>query len=402
LLPDSSASVLPRDIPIFSLQFVVTSDENPADNLGNYNELQIVTEEYLGKRFAEVLIDTPAIHKYTTVSVQKTSNPFIVDVTATTNFHIPGEVPTHDYLSGQVKGAFELPGDAADQYATDYNSYLNELSLMSDTNPFQSTVDIVFSQWDPSDANEQSQDSHGQSNSSTLASTAPLLGALAFVVLVIAALLWLKVRQSDNQALANDPLRLAGAKDNDDDRDTQCSTSSFGADEESLRYVDEVRKEYSRASNLQEVSLLDEAKRIGELKHKPEPVGTYDAPSVVDNEEEEFEEEYVEEEPSNLAKFEQLLGKALGNDEEEEAEFEEEEYVEEILEDTDIQIDAILELTAAQREPGEQIDNSYDTAPDPPTEGPAVGKKDLFSFWEKKTTEADEDDEGKNTSASIL
>jgi hypothetical protein len=402
--------VLPRDIPIFSLQFVVTSDENPADNLGNYNELQVVTEEYLGKRFDEVLTDTPALHKYTTVSVQKTSNPFIVDVTATTNFDIPGEVPTYDYLSGQVKRAFELLADAADQYETDYNSYLNELSQMSDTNPFQSTVDIVFSQWDPNDANEQSQGPNSQSNSSTLASIAPLLGALAFVVLVIAALLWLKVRQSDNQALANDPRRLAGAKDNDDedDRDTQCSTSSFGADEESLRYLDEVRKEYSRASNLQEVSLVDEAKRIGELKHKPEPVGTYENPNVVEDEEEEFDEEYVEEEPSNLSKFEQLLGKALGNDdEEEEDEFEEEEYVEEFLEDTDIQIDETLEWTSAQQVPEEQIDNSYDTAPDPPapdppTEGTAVGKKDLFSFWEKRTTGADVDDGNKNTPASIL
>lgn len=407
--------MLPRDIPIFSLEFVLTSEENPADHLGNYNELQIVTEEYLGRRFEEILSDTPAALKFTTVSLQTTTDPLIVDVRTTINLHIPGEVPKFDFLSAHAKKAFEVVDDKkTPYYSTNFTAYLEELSLMSDTNPFQSTVKVIYRDYNPAD-DDGAMLQVPESKSTLWKSLVPLLGALSLAIVMITILLCMKIRKADEDDANNDPLRFErghqGIKYSDNE--TESSNSPLGgvaagADEESLRHLDEVRREYCRASNLQEVSLVDEAKRIGELKYKPEPVGTYDAPMVLENttsEEEiveEYEDEYEEEEeeaesattdePTNLAKFEHLLGRALGNDEEEEEyeEYEEEEYDEEsVIEDALIQLDAPMEPPEEKQEQTTQLVTDAPAArADPPAaaakEEEEVGKKDLFSYWETK------------------
>eukprot|EP00980_Cylindrotheca_fusiformis_P021773 scaffold8600_cov111-Cylindrotheca_fusiformis.AAC.5 len=410
----SNTTLLPRDVPLFALEFVVSSDGNPADNDGNYNELQIVTEEYLEKRFGQIFEGTPAIYKYTTVSFQTTNNPLLVYVTATVNIQIPGDVPTFDFLSAQAEKAFETPTTVADGNATrqmsNFTSYMNELSLMSDTNPFQSTKAVYYSPWDPS-ADFDAVPS--QKSSGTIAWTplALLFGALVIVVLTIAVILWRMIR---NKTHANDedPLQFehdpTSAADYDEtkyrdnvehDRGTDCSTSIFGGgdgtDEESPRHFNEVRTELLRENSLQEVSLVssNDTNRIGELKRKPEPIGSYDAPRMF--EDEEYEEESVKEDPpSNLAKFENLLGRALGRHDDE-TEYDEEEYDEEEYDEEEYDEEEYEEEEYEEEEEGEGIEVLEDTLislddsnPEVPTQNeapdPDEERRDFFSFWQKR------------------
>jgi hypothetical protein len=308
---------LDREIPVFSLRFIITATNKvPIQDGGNLNELEIVTEEYLDRRFHEVFKNTPANYQYTAVQLKTTTDPFILDVYATSTFQIPGEVPTYVYLTEQVKKAFKVPLDV-NQYETNFEYYTKELSLMSDTNPFYKTDDLAFIQrdndWMIKDTNPKGTK---QSLSDALSDKnhviVPILGILGFLVLVAVGLLWIKGKENGVQVYENElTLDTKPEKNDERDGDAICSTPSYGKDEETARYLASVREELSKSNDLEDVKISDATVRIGELTEKPEPLGSYISPNYCDEVscdevemecqfdeeyEKEYEEEYEEEE----------------------------------------------------------------------------------------------------------
>ncbi len=83
-----------RDIPTFSIQFIVEDSSNPP-NLADYNELTDVSEEYLDNFFRTVFEDVKVVHDETALFLlPKENDPYTVEFKLTLEFVIPGEVPT--------------------------------------------------------------------------------------------------------------------------------------------------------------------------------------------------------------------------------------------------------------------------------------------------------------------
>jgi hypothetical protein len=128
--------VFRREMPKFAIQYEVTSKRS-ADIpvMADYNELSVVSEEFLDGAFTTVFEDIAVGHYGTAVyAVVNEDQPFTVDFRVTVEFVIPGEVPTIQFLIDRVREAFEQ--DVAIQ------NYIFDLNQMSETNPFSETVSI--------------------------------------------------------------------------------------------------------------------------------------------------------------------------------------------------------------------------------------------------------------------
>ncbi|CAJ1939961.1 unnamed protein product [Cylindrotheca closterium] len=401
---------LPRDLPMFSLQFHTTSDYNPADDLSNYDELEMYLGQYLGDRMDEVFMDTPGEHLFTEVYIDETADPFIVDVYATANFRIPGQVPTHEYLVQQTKEALTVQEDP-DEYVNDFDYLIESVRSMNTTNPFHKTVDIVYEPW------AKKNPANSSSHSSYWASVFSLLGITAFLSLAIVISYAFKKHRESRFLLHDDPLQLHVVESR-----SGINGMSYN-DEESLRHVDAVRKQYSDSNNLPQISFLEDPQ-----DPQLEPAGSYEAPifigykdEVVEEEDEEeksvsegsdeyteqivedegesideevddetIEEEFTDEpqEPkeSNLGRFERLLGNLRNNESDDDETVEEE-----IIEDEDEEEESQSSYDEQTVESGDllglstvpvQLRSESSRPLDPPQEEPQVATKDLFSMWE--------------------
>ncbi|KAL3936322.1 MAG: hypothetical protein SGBAC_008337 [Bacillariaceae sp.] len=398
---------LTRDLPMFSLHFYTTSDYNPADDLSNYDELEMFLGQYLGDRMDEVFVDTPGELLFTEVYVDETADPFIVDVYATANFKIPGQVPTHEYLVQQAKEAFTVQEDP-DAYDNDFDYLIQFVRTMNTTNPFHKTVEIVYEPWEEKVAAEPS------NQSSYWAVVFSLLGITAFLSIVIVISYVFKKHRESQFMHHNDPLQLHVVEPRNGINGMSYS------DEESLRHVDAVRKHYSTSNNLPEISLVED-------HQDPQlaPSGSYEAPifvgyrDEVEEEEEESEsagsDEYIEQiieeeqsvdetieeeftdepEESNLGRFERLLGNLQSSESDEEESVEEE-----IIEDDDeeesydeqtVESGDLLGLGSVPvqlpSESSRSVDPPVDPPANPPQEESEVTTKDLFSMWENNGTQ---------------
>lgn len=396
---------------MFSLQFLVSNKVVPSQDGGSLNELEIVTEEYLEKRFDEVFNNTPALHQYTVVKMKPSDDPFIVDVLATSSFQIPGEVPTKEYLIEQAKEAFEIPLIDSNQYDTDFEVYIKDLSLMSDTNPFHGTVDIVFLQRnnDNSPKNDSMDKKTESGISDKMLILFPLLGVLVLLLIVLVGMLWSKKRTHDQRTAQGNKRQLhlePLQEDTEQDSEIVCSTSSYGEDEEAAR------SQPLATSNkeLHEVSLVDDTVRIGELDQKP----SYEAPKYsdeimcvqeVESEEEEFEEEYdevtIEDNDADVFIFvkddppatttgdtQRMVEEIRFAAEQEAAQNEHEEQV--VEEVTTKDLFSLWEkkhgTDAANNNavPKQEVNDAQDNA---------AQKRDLFSFWEQRSGEPKQNEE---------
>lgn len=413
---------LPRYLPKFSLQFYTTSDYNPADDTTNYDELESFLGMYLEDRFEEVFNNTPTDHLYTDVSVNLTENPLIIDVYVTANFRIPGQVPTKTFLAAQTQNAFVPPEDT-EEYITDFDYLIKFVRTMKKTNPFHKTVDIVF---EPTEDFYPIGTADTAAHSSHWVALHSMIGIAAFISAIITVLYYIKKRRDSQYIIDDGPLQLQVVKPRDGINGTAyCDDdpSSHFAEEESLRHLDAVRKEYARSNNLPEISLVDHDVTIDP---QLEPSGSYEAPIFVDykdNVKEEQEEttsqgssqgsgEYSEEsveseedgsveaaeevsvdesfedefpaapQESKLSRFERLLGRAQGHDSDGD-----ETMDEEILEEDEEESSYEEETVASQDEDllnlvSVQLHQPARASTDPPQQEAEVGTKDLFSLWE--------------------
>jgi hypothetical protein len=120
-------------MPTFSVSYTVPSDETPGT--GDYNELAIVTTEFLDRTFEAAFSAAPTSHAFTAIETYRVREETLLEFDAAGHFYIPGNVPFPVLLYTTLEECF----------ATDcLDYYLEELQSMSDTNPFSKTTAVKF------------------------------------------------------------------------------------------------------------------------------------------------------------------------------------------------------------------------------------------------------------------
>jgi hypothetical protein len=223
------ATVYKRDIPMFTVQFTIDgamSRSTPVD--GDYNELSVVSEEFLDSIFRSVFEDLEVTHDATRVFVMLGNDePFTVDFEVSLDFIIPSEVPTEGFLIDRIRESLERDASAA--------SYLFDLNAMSETNPFSATTSFrlveraVASDLNDGKGGSQANDTTGESSKNTV--LIAVMAVIGNLVLLGVLILW--IRRAPN-------LKTSNERDNG----AESSRDEYNADEETLRYLNTIRKRY--------------------------------------------------------------------------------------------------------------------------------------------------------------
>jgi len=234
-----------REIPSFSIKFeVAESSSDNLPNLADYNELSDVSEEYLDNFFRSVFEDVPVRHDGTALFVMVSEDDsYTVDFRMTLEFIIPGEVPTINFLIDRLQDGFEKDTSQA--------FFISDLSLMSATNPFSKTVSYQVVSRPPVSAAEMGRgggkqpqvgDSEHVGKNSVLIS---LLAGMGCLVLIGAGLLWRKKNSIESAASGSNQTFSLFDKTNNKSTSTSSRTSGvYGADEETMNYLNSIRKRY--------------------------------------------------------------------------------------------------------------------------------------------------------------
>lgn len=234
-----------REIPSFSIQFTVEdSSSSNLPNLADYNELSDVSEEYLDKFFRSVFEDVQVRHDGTVLFVMVSEDdPYTVDFRITLEFIIPGEVPTINFLIDRLQDGLERDTSRA--------FFISDLSMMSETNPFSKTESFRVVSRPPVSAAEMGR---GVGNKTPVVSLDNvgkgsvlkyLLASMGCVVLVGAALMWRKRKFKRSDVSSEKQIFSLFDKTNKKDTTTSSNVSGiYGADEETMNYLNSIRKRY--------------------------------------------------------------------------------------------------------------------------------------------------------------
>jgi len=234
-----------REIPSFSIQFTVddSSSSNPP-NLADYNELSDVSEEYLDNFFQSVFEDVQVRHDGTVLFVMVSEDdPYTVDFRMTLEFIIPGEVPTINFLIDRLQDGLERDTSQA--------FFISDLNSMSETNPFSRTVSFEVVSRPPVSAAEMGRGGGNQpqvdsiEHEGTKNVLISLLAGMGCIVLVGAGLMWRKKKY--NQSAVSDSNQTFSLFDKTNKKGTSTSANSsgvYGADEETMDYLNSIRKRY--------------------------------------------------------------------------------------------------------------------------------------------------------------
>jgi hypothetical protein len=259
---------------MFAIRYIVKSDRAP--NAGDYNELAIVTTEFLDEKFAIVFAATPAKHAFTTIESYKIREPLVVEFHTSSYFYIPGEVPMVSYMYEKLDQQFDAQSQAQDKY-------MNDLSGMSDTNPFSKAerIEIIDNRPASEGPNLMSGNSDEQKKRTLI--LVPVVVTVTFFVMGLALCL-LFCRRKDNAKAGEDDDNYYGkgmeTTDNSSYEEGTIEeythtveapamlnpngTQYYGDDPETVRYLNSIREsgleEASKAfcsEALEEVSLDD-------------------------------------------------------------------------------------------------------------------------------------------------
>lgn len=236
-----------REVPSFSIQFTVEdSSSGKPPNMADYNELSEVSEEYLDNFFRSVFEDVQVRHDGTILFVMvNEDDPFTVDFRMTLEFIIPGEVPTINFLLDRLQDGLERDTSQA--------FFISDLSTMSDTNPFSKTVSFAIVSRPPMSAAEMSGGRDGENtpqvssmeNANKQHILISFLAGMGCVVLVGAGLLWRKKKCNQNAVSDSDQTLSLFDKSNGKGKSTNAKSDGvYGADEETMSYLNSIRKRY--------------------------------------------------------------------------------------------------------------------------------------------------------------
>ena len=254
-----------RDIPDFSISYNIPStrsSEIPGD--GDYNELSVVSEEFLDRSFKSVFEDMAVGHFGTAAyAMINTDTPFTVDFRVTLEFGVPGEVPTVQFLLARLGEAFDR--EASSQ------QYLFDLNAMSTTNPFSATTSFTLIAKTNSDQGTVAGGLTGGPGSnrppmvsntnddkrlSTMHVIIIILSVVMFLTLCLLGYLWYTGRDGGRKFPPYDPDRdntmdipifkgKLGIASRSENGDTESEYSDpYGADDETVAYLKSLRQRY--------------------------------------------------------------------------------------------------------------------------------------------------------------
>jgi len=231
-----------RQIPKFSIHFAVEDTAKPP-NLADYNELSEVSEEYLDSFYRSVFKDLQVRHDGTILFVSvNEDDPFTVDFVVTLAFIIPGEVPTVNFLIDGLQDGLESDTSMA--------FFISDLSTMSKTNPFSKTLSIEVVSRPPVSDKEMEEGENSPSGVMTIKSKHILISFFAgmgCVIFVVAGFMWVKKNRFNKSAISDPDQTFAlfekpnNKKNKSDDLG---SSGVYGADEETMSYLNSIRKRY--------------------------------------------------------------------------------------------------------------------------------------------------------------
>lgn len=213
-----------------------TAKTNPQE--GDYNELSVVSEEFLDSIFRSVFEDLQVRHDVTRVFLKLDENePFTVDFEVSLDFIIPSDIPTVGFLIDRIREAFERDASSA--------SYLFDLNEMSETNPFAAATSFNLVEHSAAPAagvnSEQGEPQDGDSSASEDSTTKYVMIALIVVIgfLVLSALAFLWLRDHRSKSLSEEDKNGIGAVSR-----RNSSRDEYNADEDTIRYLNTIRKRY--------------------------------------------------------------------------------------------------------------------------------------------------------------
>lgn len=231
-----------REIPSFSIKFhVEDSTSSNLPNLANYNELSQVSEEYLHQSFQSLVEDVQVRHDGTVLFLEASEDDFFnVNFLLTLEFIIPGEVPSINFLIDGLQGALE----------TSQSSFIEDLNVMSETNPFSKTVSFEITsrpavasvELGPGGGRPQlgGVDKLGKNNV-----LIPVIAAMGCVVLIGAGLMWRKKKIKKGAVSdSNEAFSLFDKSNKSATSSDSNSSGIYGADEDTMSYLNSIRKRY--------------------------------------------------------------------------------------------------------------------------------------------------------------
>jgi hypothetical protein len=261
------SAVYKRDVPTFTVHYTVDAAMTKTTPLsGDYNELSVVSEEFLDSIFRSVFEDMPVRHDATRVfGMLNGQGPFTVDFEVSLDFIVPSEVPTVGFLIDRIREAFEREASS--------ESYLFDLHAMSETNPFSGTISFsLVDRAEPPAAEVNNEPGTPPEDTTTETTEKDIamvifLAGIGFFVLAAVAFLWVRscrVKQlcvDDQIDAGSESLRRSTGEEND-------------VDDETLRYLNTIRNRYRDEEDHHNVvrSAFDDVTLAPE---KNESIGTF-------------------------------------------------------------------------------------------------------------------------------
>jgi hypothetical protein len=240
-------------VPDFGISYVIGRSrraETPQE--ADYNELSVVSEEFLGRMFGSVFEGLAVGHFGTAAYASiNEDTPFLVNFRVTLDFSVPGEIPTVQFLIDRVQESFETEASRT--------AYLLDLNTMSETNPFSATTSfsLITGSGDTNsgiDGNNKPSGvftDHGFQGKKHVMIT--FLSGIGFLILILAGFLWVKGSKKPkfrppprSQSAATLPFyngklgidsRSVGTERSND-------SSEYGADAETMQYLNALRERY--------------------------------------------------------------------------------------------------------------------------------------------------------------
>lgn len=262
MLSTEDVETFKRAVPDFAINYVIASSrraETPAD--ADYNELSVVSEEFLDRMFGSVFEDLAVGHFGTAAyALINEETPYEVSFRVTLDFAIPGEVPTVQFLIDRLQEAFERE--------TSRTNYLFDLNTMSETNPFSATTSFSLVTGSGSNNNglvggpgstkppKVSNEDAGITKNHIIIF---FMGCIGMVVLVLAAFLWLQGRNrkrrfrpsshSDSSATLPFYNGKLGIDSRGDETEQSADSDEYNADDETDQYLSSLRQRYKDQVN---------------------------------------------------------------------------------------------------------------------------------------------------------